>query len=291
MQVSPELLVEKLRTAEFAIEQWEVLGAGQNNVVILANGEWVFRYPLHADSAESLSREISVLRTIHGRLPVPTPNPEIVVDVHGLDWQVMGYPSIGGEALSRESIAAFSAELVTKLGKVLGRFMRTLHSTPASRFSSSEQLNRDSIEHWERLSSDARKFLKPRVESFDWKRINRKIGKSIEKISRLEFEPVLRHGDFGSGNFLFDRQSQLSGVLDFGSAGFGDPAIDVAGVIATDPSENLLDRVVYAYPSVDEMIDRARIYRETFALQQALLGAKTDDEIEIEDGLESYLYG
>jgi aminoglycoside 2''-phosphotransferase len=289
MQVSPEILVDKLTSAEFAIEHWELLGAGQNNVVILANGEWVFRYPLHADAADSLSREISVLRTIHGRLPVPTPNPEIVVDVQGLDWQVMGYPAIEGEALSRDSIAAFSAESMTKLGKVLGRFMRTLHSTPASRFSSTEQLNRDSIEHWERLSSDARKFLKPRVESSDWKRVNRKLGKSIEKISRLEFESVLRHGDFGSGNFLFDRQSQLSGVLDFGSAGFGDPAIDIAGVIATDPSGNLLDRVVSAYPAADEMIDRARIYRETFALQHALLGAKGDDEQAIEEGLHSYL--
>ena len=289
MAIDPEAFVQKLLSAEFSIDHWSLLGVGQNNIVILANQEWVFRYPLHEDAAESLAHEISVLRTIHGRLPVPTPNPEIVADVPGLDWPVMGYPMIGGEALDRAAIASFSAEATTKLGKTLGRFMRTLHSTSASRFSDSELLNKDSAELWERISTDAKKFLKPRVESTEWKRISRKLGKSREKIKRFEFEPMLRHGDFGSGNFLFDRQNQLSGVLDFGNAGFGDPAMDFAGVIATDPSENLLNRVISAYPVADEMIDRARIYRETFALQQALLGAKADDEVEIEDGLASYL--
>ena len=93
--IDPEAFVQKLLSAEFSIDHWSLLGVGQNNIVILANQEWVFRYPLHEDAAESLAHEISVLRTIHGRLPVPTPNPEIVADVPGLDWPVMGYPMIG----------------------------------------------------------------------------------------------------------------------------------------------------------------------------------------------------
>ena len=289
MQLTPEILVEKLVSAEFAIEQWELLGVGQNSIAILANEEWIFRYPLHASAAESLDSEIAALKAVHGRLPVPTPSPEIVADVPGLEWRGMGYPAVGGETLDRSQIGSFNAEAMTRLGRDLGRFMNTLHSTPASRFSKSALRNRDSGERWERLASDAAELLKSRVESSTWNRLNRKLKKSIDKIKRLEFEPVLRHGDFGSGNFLFDQQSHLSGVIDFGSAGFGDPAVDVAGLIATDPSELLVERVRATYPAIDGMIARARIYRETFALEHALLGAKSDDELEIKDGLDSYL--
>ena len=82
----------------------------------------------------------------------------------------------------------------------------------------------------------------------------------------------------------------MTGVIDFGSAGFGDPAVDVAGLIAsTGPGEVLIEKVRPTYPDVDGLLDRARIYRETFALQHALLGAKGDDDIAIDEGLDSYL--
>jgi len=80
------------------------------------------------------------------------------------------------------------------------------------------------------------------------------------------------------------------GLIDFDSAGFGDPAIDVAGVISsTTPHGILLDPMSQTYSLTDEIVERARTYRETFPLQQALLAAKADDEIAIEDGLDGYL--
>jgi aminoglycoside phosphotransferase (APT) family kinase protein len=45
------------------------------------------------------------------------------------------------------------------------------------------------------------------------------------------YQPVLRHGDFGPTNILFDSVSRtISGIVDFVSAGVGDPALDLAGV-------------------------------------------------------------
>ena len=290
MNISPESLVEKLLAAGFEIETWIVLGVGQNSIAILANDEWVFRVPLHSSAADSLAAEVEVLRAVQGRLPVLTPDPEIVVEVPGVEWHVMAYRAIAGQPLEREQIDSLDTVSLNRLGRDLGRFMNTLHGTPASQFNRSVVRDYDNQEQWERLRNDTRQYLKPRVVSSIWNRLNRKLGKSIEKISRFEFEPVLRHGDFGFGNFLFDRQSHLTGVIDFGSAGFGDPAVDVAGLIASiGPGELLIDKVRPTYPDVDGMLDRARIYRETFALQHALLGAKGDDEIAIKEGLDSYL--
>lgn len=290
MITSPEYLVEKLLEADFVIESWSVLGAGQNSVAILANDEWVFRTPMHSSAAESFDREIAVLKLVHGSVPVSTPKPEIVADVPGLEWKVMGYPLIPGEALKGNRVNSLGAESLNRLGRDLGRFMKTVHAAPVSQLGVYGAVYCDSPEQWKNLSNESRDYLKSRVESHVWNRLNRKLGKSIDKIERFEFEPAIRHGDFGFGNFLFDRQDRLSGVIDFGSAGVGDPAVDVASLIARNgPGEKFIDRVRPAYPDVDDMLERALIYRETFALQHALLAAKSDDEVEVRHGLTSYL--
>ncbi len=290
MSTSPEVFVEKLLAADFEIETWSVLGVGQNSIAILANDEWVFRVPLHSGAADSFAAEVVVLRAVQGRLPVLTPDPEIVVQIPGVEWPVMAYRTIAGQPLEREQIDSLDTVAVNRLGRDLGRFMNTLHGTPVSQFNRSAVPDYDNQQQWDRLIADARNYLKPRVVSSIWNRLNRKLGKSIAKINRFEFKSVLRHGDLGFGNFLFDRQSHLTGVIDFGSAGFGDPAVDVAGLIATTvPGELLIEKVRPTYPDIDDLLDRALIYRETFALQHALLGAKGDDEIAIKEGLDRYL--
>ena len=290
MNVSAESIVEALLSAGYQIEQWSLLGAGQNSVAILANDEWVFRYPLHRDVAESMELEVAVLRAIHGRLPVFTPDPEIFVEVAGLEWRVMAYPFIAGEVLGVDRINELGGSALSRLGKDLGRFLTTLHSTPASLFGNSGLRDEDGHQRWVRFTEDVRNILKPRITSSVWNRSNRKLSKSVEKINRFQYEPVLRHGDFGFGNFVFDDRSRLAGVIDFGSAGLGDPALDVASLIATNgPGDSMIGHVSPAYPLTDDLLLRARIYRDTFPLQQALLGVKSDDELAIKEGIDSYL--
>ena len=290
MNVSAESIVEALLSVGSQIEQWSLLGSGQNSIAILANGEWVFRYPLHRAAADSMELEVAVLRSVHGRLPVFTPDPEIFVEVAGLEWRVMAYPFIAGQVLGVDQINELSGSTLSRLGKDLGRFLTTLHSTPTSLFSGSNLRDKDGNQRWASFTEDVRGILKPRITSSDWKRSNRKLGKSVEKISRFQYEPVLRHGDFGFGNFVFDGRSRLAGVIDFGSAGLGDPAVDIAALSATNgPGDSMIDHVRQAYPLTDELLQRARIYRDTFPLQHALLGAKSDDELAIKEGIDSYL--
>jgi len=290
MNVSAESIVETLLLSGYQIEQWSLLGAGQNNIAILANDEWIFRYPLHRDAAKSMELEVAVLRAVHGRLPVSTPNPEIFDEVSGLEWHVMACPFIAGRVLDADQISELGSSDLSRLGKDLGRFLTTLHSTPPSLFSSSNLRDKDGPQRWVRFTEDVRNFLKPRITSSDWNRSNRKLKESVEKISRFQYEPVLRHGDFEFGNYVFDDRTRLAGVIDFGSAGLGDPAVDVAAVIATNgPGDKMIDHVRSAYPLADDLLHRARIYRDTFPLQHALLGAKGDDEIAIKDGIDSYL--
>jgi aminoglycoside 2''-phosphotransferase len=101
------------------------------------------------------------------------------------------------------------------------------------------------------------------------------------------FAPALRHGDFGSCNILHDpRNEQITGIIDFGFAGLGDPAVDLASV--STYGERFFQRFLQYYRASDAVLARARFYRGTYALQEALHGFKNDDRAAFESGMEAY---
>jgi aminoglycoside 2''-phosphotransferase len=103
-------------------------------------------------------------------------------------------------------------------------------------------------------------------------------------------QPVLRHGDFGPSNILFDAASRtISGIIDFGSAGLGDPALDVAGVMGPfGYGEAFVRSIADFYPAVETFLDRARFYVGTFAVQEALWGLEHGDQGAFNSGISAY---
>ena len=88
----------------------------------------------------------------------------------------------------------------------------------------------------------------------------------------------LKHGDFGPSNILWDEASRrVTGIIDFGSAGLGDPAYDFAGLLS-GYGEGFLARCVPHYPGLEALLPRARFYGSTFALLEALYGVEHDDQ-------------
>jgi aminoglycoside 2''-phosphotransferase len=105
----------------------------------------------------------------------------------------------------------------------------------------------------------------------------------------FEYEPVLKHGDFGPSNILFDEEKQtVTGVIDFGSSGMGDPAYDFAGLLS-GYGEEFIEWCGDVYPEVKALVGRIRFYQGTFALLEALFGAEHGDEVAFEAGLEKYV--
>ena len=121
-------------------------------------------------------------------------------------------------------------------------------------------------------------------------RIARSFEEFLDDARNFEYEPALRHGDFGGSNILFDPASwSLTGVIDWSSAGLGDPAVDVAGLISSNSYGEPFLRLCYeVYPEIESMLDRARFYASTFALQEALHGVEAGDEAALTRGLATY---
>ena len=107
--------------------------------------------------------------------------------------------------------------------------------------------------------------------------------------SNFQYEPVLKHGDFGPSNILFDREKQrVTGIIDFGSSGLGDPAYDFAGLLS-GYGEGFLEYCAVVYPAVTDFMGRIRFYQGTFALLEALFGIENGDEEALRAGLERYV--
>jgi aminoglycoside 2''-phosphotransferase len=111
----------------------------------------------------------------------------------------------------------------------------------------------------------------------------------LSQTGKYAFVPTLRHGDFGTVNLLYDAQAQtMTGVLDFGGTGLGDPAVDCAGIYS-GYGEAFLHRCQAAYPEIDGMMERVRFYFGTFALEEALFGIEHDDREAFNAGIAEFV--
>jgi aminoglycoside 2''-phosphotransferase len=100
---------------------------------------------------------------------------------------------------------------------------------------------------------------------------------------------VLRHGDFGTGNLIYDPEARrMAGVIDFGGAGLGDAATDMAGLLSSY-GETFLARCAAYYPAIEAASTRIRFYYGTFALQEALFGIENGDEQAFASGMATFV--
>jgi aminoglycoside 2''-phosphotransferase len=238
-----------------------------------------------------MAGEIAVLNRIHGRLPVPVPNPTFNArSDDGVRALFMGYRLIPGRALDRgtlDDLWAKDRASFDGLGEQLGRFLRALHAIDLAGLE--ERLPRaDDVAHWSRMLDVFR------GELFTYMRADARAAVELEFQTHLnsdvDWQPVLRHGDFGGANLQYDDSTrQLSGVIDFGAVAIGDPAVDLAAVTATDT--RLAQAMQPAYPELfaPGALRRERFYRSTFALQQALWALRSGDDHEFNDGIAAYI--
>ncbi len=256
---------------------------GQFNDVLIVNNAWVFRFPKSPAALSSMPGEVAILRALAGRLPLPTPEPCYVNFIGPRPG--FGYALLPGAPLSREWLATAPEPVRDQIAQRLGEFLRALHTLPPDLFDG--QPLQDVIGQWAELHDKIRDHLFPFMRSDARDEVAGRFEVFLAA-GQSTWTPVPRHGDFGSGNFLYDAEAgAVSGVIDFGSAGLGDPAVDIAALSTL--GQPILNRALVAYPEAAGYLDRAAFYRSTFALQQAWYGLRDGSREDFEDGIARYL--
>ncbi|WP_206063083.1 phosphotransferase [Nocardioides sp. HDW12B] len=111
---------------EIAGEDLRLLGVGWDNTVWLVDERWTLRLPRRAAALPLLERELTVLRALAGRLPLPVPEPAYVVGpAADFPWPSWAAPVVPGVELAHAGIAD---EDRVDLGAQVGGFLAVLHA-------------------------------------------------------------------------------------------------------------------------------------------------------------------
>jgi aminoglycoside 2''-phosphotransferase len=265
-----------------------VADGGQFNDILIIDGRFIFRFPKYVESLELILREIEILRNICGKLPLAVPDPIYsCVYPQSVGRVFMGYPLISGEPLWREVLSGIQDDAVlARFAAQLAGFLADLHQIQPQEIGLDLAI-KDTLDEWIEMYTEIQTHLYPLMRPDARGNVSGHFDKFINNPDLHRFEPALRHGDFGSSNILYDPQSlQISGIIDFGSAGLGDPAVDLAAV--STYGDPFFQKIIEHYPVTGVMLERAAFYRGTFALQEALHGWKNDDQEAFENGMEVY---
>jgi aminoglycoside 2''-phosphotransferase len=269
---------------------------GQNNDVVTVRvapdgAEVVFRFPRHPRAVEELAREVALLRALHGRLPLPIPDPIYLrLDPPEPGEAFMGYPKLPGELLNRADLEALPrADDKRRVADQLGAFLTALHAVPTGGFDPPLAVANDRAT-WVRMYADVRAGLFPLMRADARRQVAAHFEACLDDPASSAWTPTVIHGDFGPGNILYDADTRaVGGILDWDSAGLGDPATDLAALIgAHGYGADFAKWLAPDYPSLAAELPRARFYLGTFALQEALFGLTTGDAKAFESGMADY---
>jgi aminoglycoside 2''-phosphotransferase len=262
-------------------------GEGQFNDVLVVNEALIFRFPRAPQAAATLAGEVALLAQLQSRLPLSIPNPVYrIMDPATGQLSAMGYPMIAGEPLWNEALAGIGDEAaLDRMASQLAGFLRALHALPLGEAVQSFQVT-DAASYWSDLhhgfTAELYPFMRP-----DARHVTDELfAEILDDLRQHPPSRVLVHGDFGGGNILYDpARLEITGVIDWSFAGPGDPASDIAALSCC--GEDFLACGFGVYPEMAEMLPRARLYRGTFALQQALYARRDGNEADFLDGIQA----
>lgn len=246
---------------------------GLVNDVLIVNNEWVIRFTKTAWGRELMDLEGRLMRFLEPRVTLSIPSP--VTRAEG----ILVYPHLPGESFLREIWREAPLEQQQNLADQLGQFLHEMHNASIQNLEWEVPLTlapvtQDTwIDIYERIVDKVYPLLLP--HQVDW--VERLFEPTMDKADFFDFEPVLIHGDLSPYHILYQPETgRLTGVIDFGVAGLGDPATDVGNLIASY-GETLIVKLERTYPALKRLMTRARFYAQALELQWVLLGVETGE--------------
>lgn len=276
---------------DLSIEDYQRNDVGQNNDVIVINKSLVFRFPKYREGILRLKEETQILEHIINSISIPIPNP-IYQSFEKLEVGkvFIGYNFIQGSPLWKESFANIeNADLIQGLASQLVAFLIELHSISKDKLDGFMQLeDNDPQKEMAELFHKIQSKLFPFIREEAQKEICYSFETFLTSEICLNVKTTLIHGDFGASNILWEPEKcRISGIIDFGGSGLGDPAYDLAGIFSSY-GEDFFNMCIHLYPNGTEISERVKFYRSTFALQEALHGVENNDIHAFENGIKDY---
>lgn len=269
----PSSYLEKIRAVypNISFDHLDFNLDGMVNDVVVVNHDCVCRFAKTEWGKEVLAHEAKVLELVQSYVDLRVPRFE------HLEEGFVTYRFIKGEPLSRNTLLKLGANKQARVISQLGTFHQQLHSIPRSVLDNAGVSSSDterSCEDWLQLYAQVQETLFPHLWRHQQTWVHELFAPVVSGELNLSYTPVLINGDIAVYHILFDPVSEsISGVIDFGTAGLGDAACDIA-VLLGNYGETIVQRMQSNYPMLQDVIDRARFWAGTVELQWAVSGVK-----------------
>jgi aminoglycoside 2''-phosphotransferase len=257
---------------DMRIEKAVFNGEGLTNDVLIVNNRLVFRFAKDDYGIRALATETRILDCIRPVVPLPIPEPFY----RGSD--VIAYPLVPGLTLSRERLVVLPESSQRAIADQLAHFLHALHHVPLDdSFPTTTAPVHD--EAWVRIRQDVEAAVYPLLLPHQGHWAKELFASALEQPSTFQYVPRLIHGDLGCYHILFDHHAQrLSGIIDFGVAGVGDPAMDLACLLQYYGAV-FVNRLEARYPELPQYLKRARFYAQALELEWVLAGLKSGEPL------------
>lgn len=214
---------------ELSIKKFSLLGKGKSGIICLVNDEIVFKIPLQSegDIARWQKNEAVVLRFLEGKLDIEIPK-ILYTATSKSGLYIIGETLLSGTTLTYELYDSFDTKTKNDILRQLGKIVRQLHDVGGNDSSWLADYHQETPEEFidefnKRFSIDIRNvFSSEEIDKIE------QLSNHYKKISvQHPVKPVLCHHDLHLCNLMFDAENKrISGLLDFGCAGYSEPARD-----------------------------------------------------------------
>jgi aminoglycoside 2''-phosphotransferase len=233
--------------------------SGWDSRVLEVDGQWIFRFARRPEIGDQFRKELQLLPVLADHLPFAVSDP-VFARLDDLNFICMGYRKLNGEALS-------VATATPVMAAQIAAFLNCLHQSPLDVVSQAGLIV-VGPDDWRAEYLDFYRLVQTDV----FPQVSEPLRKSMCNLwegfldtgENLEFKPVLIHGDLGVEHILVDPDSdRLMGVIDWGDARVGDPALDFTGLLASCSAE-FVSQVLefYAIPLDGRFRERMAFYRD-----------------------------
>ena len=252
---------------EFRGASVELLDEGWDFRVFEVDGKWMFRFPKRETSIAKLNMERRLLHDLGEWVSLPVPNYEYFCESHEISIRPFaGYRKLLGSGGNTSKTVDRR-----RVARQLGVFLAGLHTYPVDKAGGAGVPEaRDLVAHWRDKSLEQLR----RLNGLD---VNRGLlRRYLESNTPVSFQgpPSLVHNDLWAEHLLIDTCSGgVSGVIDWGDAAIGDPAIDFACLYTWYGRSWLEDILAHYTGKLDaEVISRSRYLATCVAIHCITLG-------------------